>query len=211
MATYGISKRPSILTLCFCIALVALCLAAGAAAAYLPPTYPLALVGLCAATAIGIWNQGALAGLLILLILNGLPFFNVPVSNVAGASIVNDAAFLSLVVLLGMCALLGTRTREQRRLARYASLYGIAYLGWWFLKGRLWKPRHTTDRGSRVWTRIHVLCNSSSAIDPGSQQPSAPHGLCRGPYNRCGLIYRGAARYATGVSGRMANPHLAVS
>jgi len=118
------------------LALVALCLVAGDVIARYPPTYVLGLTGLGAAVAVGWWNRGVLTGLLVLLLLEGVPFVHTQLgsSTSQGASALNDAIFVALVALLAFCVLGSTRNRAQDRLATLASFWASCYLAWWLYK-----------------------------------------------------------------------------
>ncbi len=116
--------------------LVALSLVAGAAVARFPPTYTLGLAGLGGAVAVARWNRGVLAGGLVLLVLNGVPFVNTRPASVpgTGANVFSDLAFLALVVLLACCAHDRIRNKEQDRIAVLSIVWAVCYLAWWSLK-----------------------------------------------------------------------------
>jgi len=115
--------------------IVALCLLTGEAVARYPPTYILALTGLGAAAVVAWWNRGVLVGILVLLLLEGVPFISTGGNSATqGANALNDAMFVALVVLLVVCAFYGTRNREQGRVATLASIWASCYLGWWLFK-----------------------------------------------------------------------------
>ena len=117
------------------LSLAALCLVAGAATARYPPTYILALTGLGAAVLVAWWNRGVLAGILVLLLLEGVPLINTGgASSAQGADAVNDAIFVALVILLAACAFDRHRDKEQDRLATLAVIWASCYLAWWLFK-----------------------------------------------------------------------------
>ena len=66
------------------LSLGALCLVAGEAVARYPPTYILGLTGLGAAVAVAWWNRGVLTGILVLLLLQGVPLVNTQLLRRAG-------------------------------------------------------------------------------------------------------------------------------
>jgi hypothetical protein len=85
---------------------------------------------------LGLWNRGALAGGLVLLVLNGVPLVNTRPAAVPGTgeNLASDVAFLGLVVLLAICALHRARLKEQDRITVLSAAWAACYLTWWGFK-----------------------------------------------------------------------------
>jgi hypothetical protein len=131
-----LAERPWTRMLLAGLSLVALCLVAGEAVARYPPTYILGLTGLGAAVAVAWWNRGVLIGILVLLLLQGVPLVNTQLgaSSAQGANALNDAIFVALVAFLAVCAFDSTRNKAQNRLATLAFIWASCYLAWWGFK-----------------------------------------------------------------------------
>ena len=131
-----LADRPWARTLLTGFSIVALCLVAGEALASYQLTYILALVGLGAVAAVAWWNRGVLTGILVLLLLEGVPFINTGggSSTSAGANAASDGVFVALVVFLALCAFDSTRNRAQDRIAILASTWASCYFAWWLYK-----------------------------------------------------------------------------
>jgi hypothetical protein len=111
------------------------CALAGVLAARYPPTYALAAVGLLAGAFLVRRNDGVVAALLVLLLLDGLPLISMNQSSrEAGANTLGDLIFLLLVGLLGASMLRRERGLPRDKLTRWAFVWGAAYLGWWTFK-----------------------------------------------------------------------------
>jgi|GEM_PF-3773058 len=126
-------------------AVVILCVTAGASIAYFPPLYVFAAFGSCAACLVGFYshtallgwcNRGVLVGMLVLLLLNGVPFVNIQLgaTGSAGSNALNDVVYLILVGVLFVCAARRIRNPEQDRIARMAFGWSAVYLTWWTIK-----------------------------------------------------------------------------
>ena len=131
-----LADRPWARTLLTGVAIAALCLVTGGAVASYPLTYLLALAGLGAVAAVAWWNRGVLTGILVLLLLEGVPFINTGggSSTSAGANAASDAVFVALAVFLALCAFDSTRNRAQDRIAILASAWASCYFAWWLYK-----------------------------------------------------------------------------
>ena len=131
-----LADRPWARTLLTGVAIAALCLVTGKAVVSYPLTYLLAPVGLGAVAAIAWWNRGVLTGILVLLLLEGVPFINTGAGSSAGAgaNAASDAAFVVLVVFLAIWAFDSTRNRAQDRIAILASTWASCYFAWWLYK-----------------------------------------------------------------------------
>lgn len=111
------------------------CALAGAVAARFPPTYVLAVVVLPPALYVLRRNEGVLAALLVLLLLDGLPLVSMNQSSrEAGANTVADGIFLLLVALLATNGLRRGRGLQKDAITIAAFVWGGAYLGWWTFK-----------------------------------------------------------------------------
>jgi hypothetical protein len=115
---------------------IVLCVLTGIAIAHYPVTYFIGLVGVAGAVIVGWWNRGVLAGALVLLLLNGIPFVNTRLSTVSGtgANVFADIVFAAIVALLTLSALGRTRNLRQDRIANRALVWGALFLGWWGFK-----------------------------------------------------------------------------
>lgn len=113
-----------------------LCLVTGIAVGRFPPTYIFALVGLGAAVVVALWNRGVLVGIMVLLLLNGVPFFATKLgsSSEHGSGKFTDAIFVALVVLLAFWAFNSYPNMEQKRVGTLAITWSGCYLGWWLFK-----------------------------------------------------------------------------
>lgn len=131
-----LADRPWARTLLTCFPVIALCLVAGEAVAHYPLTYALALVGLAGVLAIARWNRGVFTGLLVLLLLEGIPFINTGggSSTSAGANAASDGVFVVLMAFLAFGAFNSTRNRAQDRIAILASTWASCYIAWWLYK-----------------------------------------------------------------------------
>jgi hypothetical protein len=120
----------------FGLSLVALCLATGEAIARYPPTYILAATAVGAGVAVAWWNRGVFSGILVLLLLQGVPVVNTQLgqSSAHGANALNDAIFVALALFLAACAFDSPRNSAQTRLAVLATIWGSCYLAWWSIK-----------------------------------------------------------------------------
>src|SRR5271165_4964392 len=119
------------------------CLGTGLLVARFSPAYILGLVGLCVAIAIAWWNRGAFAGILILVLLRGIPFVNTQLGAAGteqGANALNDAIFVVLAAFLAVCAFSRLHNKEQDRLAKVAIVWSVCYLTWWLVKIVLGSP-----------------------------------------------------------------------
>ena len=89
-----------------------------------------------AMTGVGVahWNRGVFAGVLVLFVLNGVPFINTLPSKAGGTNALDDIAFLLLLVTLAAFAIARPRNPERERLFRLACLWAAASLAWWGLK-----------------------------------------------------------------------------
>jgi hypothetical protein len=125
------ASAPPILWLLFA---AAVCVPVGVAVARAEFAVPAALPIAAAAAVTLRWNRGVAAGVLALLVLNGLPFVNLRPSAVKGASILPDLAFLLLVVTLALGWRARPRDRPRESLLRLASIWAVAYVGWWTFK-----------------------------------------------------------------------------
>jgi hypothetical protein len=111
------------------------CVLAGVLAARYPPTYALAALGLIAGALVLRRNDGVVAALLVLLLLDGLPLISLNQSSrEAGANTLGDLIFLLLVGLLAVGMLRRERGLPRDALTRGAFIWGAAYLGWWTFK-----------------------------------------------------------------------------
>lgn len=131
-----LADRPWTRKLLIGFLIVALCLVTGKAVASYPLKYVLAPVGLVVFAALGLWNRGVLAGILVLLLMEGVPFVNTGggSSTSAGANVLSDDVFGALAVLLAFCAFNNSRNRAQDRLAIFASAWASCYFAWWLYK-----------------------------------------------------------------------------
>ncbi len=111
-----------------------LAVAAGWAIARYPLAYILAPLGLGAATIIALWNRGVLAGILVLLIINGLPFVDIQPEGQRSNGGISDAVFLALAMLLPVCAFANRRSKAHDRLVALAVTWAGLYLVWWSFK-----------------------------------------------------------------------------
>jgi hypothetical protein len=112
----------------------AICVSVGFAVAQAQFTV-LATLPIAAAAAIALrWNRGVAVGVLALLVLNGLPFVNLRPSALQGSSIFPDFAFVLLVTTLAFCWRARPRDRARESLLRLASIWSMAYVGWWTFK-----------------------------------------------------------------------------
>jgi len=115
---------------------VVLCLATGAGVARYPLTYPLALVGLGATALLAWWNRGVLAGILVLLLLEGIPFIvtGAGTSRAQGSGALTDVVIVVLVAFTAACAYKAERNRAQDRVALFATAWASCFLAWWLYK-----------------------------------------------------------------------------
>jgi hypothetical protein len=71
----------------------------------------------------------------VLILLEGMPLIHTGRASPApGSSALNDAIFLTLVILLAACALDRQRQGAQDRLATVALVWALCYLAWWLVK-----------------------------------------------------------------------------
>jgi hypothetical protein len=118
------------------LSLVALCVVAGAEVDRYPITYVLVPIGLAAMVAVARWNRGVLGGILVLLLLQGVPFINTQLgeSSARGSNALNDAIFVALITFFAACAIDTVRNAEHRRLVTLAAIWSSCYLAWWGIK-----------------------------------------------------------------------------
>jgi hypothetical protein len=85
---------------------------------------------------VGIWNRGVLVGILVLALLNGVPFLNTQIgaTGAAGSNALNDAIYVVLVAILLVGAICRVRHPEQDRIAGIALVWAIVFLTWWSFK-----------------------------------------------------------------------------
>lgn len=111
------------------------CAVAGVLAVRYPIGYALAVPGALAAYLLARRNRGVLAAVLVLMLLDGLPFISMNQSSrQAGANTVSDAVFLGLIGLLALGALSEGLGRPRDRRLTHICLACAALLGWWLLK-----------------------------------------------------------------------------
>jgi hypothetical protein len=129
-----ISRREPQIALWLAGAAALLALAAGWAISRYPPSYVLAPVALGAAIAVGWWNRGALSGILVLFMINGVPFVNLQPTGQRSSGGLYDAVFLVLAAFLLFCAYTRPLPSTHRRIVTVACTWAGAYLAWWSFK-----------------------------------------------------------------------------
>lgn len=134
MGAYPESQWPRRILMAFSIAVLSV--ATGVAVARYPPIYFVGLMGLAIAGAIAWWNRGVFSGILVLLLLQGVPLVNTQLgsSSAQGANALNDLIFVVLALYLAICAFYSAGNKEQDRLAVLAGAWAVCYLAWWFFK-----------------------------------------------------------------------------
>ena len=89
-----------------------------------------ATVGVVSAAAmLGRWNRGVLAGVLALMVLNGVPFINVDPSA-TGANPLDDVTFVALLAVLAICAAANWKEASRDRVVAIACVWAVVYLLW---------------------------------------------------------------------------------
>lgn len=132
----AVADRPWAWKLLTGFSIIGLCLVAGVVVASYPLTYVLVPFGMIAVAAIGWWNRGVLTGILVLLLLEGVPFINTGggASTSAGANALSDGVFVALVAFLAFCAFNNIHNRAQDRITILASSWALCYFAWWLYK-----------------------------------------------------------------------------
>ncbi len=108
--------------------------AVGWAIARYPPAYILGLLAAAAAVVVAMWNRGVLSGILVLLIINGVPFVNLQPAGQRSSGGLYDAAFLALTGLLLAGALGSSSSKAHARIATLTFTWAGLYLAWWTFK-----------------------------------------------------------------------------
>jgi hypothetical protein len=117
------------------VGVVAIAVALGIAIGTSPLTVVAALVAAVGVLALARWNYGVVAGILLLLTLDGVPFVNTKPVATTGTNILDDLSFFGLTLLLAVVAVIniysskGTRGKYYRR----AYIWAAAFFFWWAL------------------------------------------------------------------------------
>ncbi len=91
-------------------------------------------MGLGAAIMVALWNRGVLAGILVLLVINGVPLINLQPAGQRSSGGLYDAVFVILAMFLLVCSFANAPSRAHNRLIVWVFLWAGLYLAWWSFK-----------------------------------------------------------------------------
>jgi hypothetical protein len=77
------------------------------------------------------WNYGIVAGLLLLLSLDGVPLVNTKPPSTSGTNVFDDLSFLGLAIVLTAAAIAQSRGQVRLRQARWAYAWAAGFFIWW--------------------------------------------------------------------------------
>jgi hypothetical protein len=98
---------------------------------HLGPMLVVPLVALIVVVLLAAWNAGVCAGLLVLTVMNGLPFVDLEAYTQSGSFRVADAAMMLLFGLLALRARVEAENPFLRQALRWTRWWAFLLVGWW--------------------------------------------------------------------------------